>query len=73
MKGNIRDYASILQLVVLSNLEVINAEMIHQGISQQERLDALNKTAIRQLEILCNDNNIKRIKSSKNNKNVIYK
>lgn len=69
-KGNIRDYTSILQLVVLSNLEVINAEMIHQGISQQERLDALNKTAIRQLEILCNDNNIKKIES---NKNMVYK
>ncbi len=72
-KGNIRDYTSILQLVVLSNLEVINAEMIHQGISQQKRLDVLNKTAIRQLEILCNDNNIKRIEDNENNQNVIYK
>jgi len=60
IKGNIRDYANILQLVVLSNLKVINAKLIHQGINQQERLDILNKTAIRQLEILWNDNNITR-------------
>lgn len=72
-KGNIRDYTSILQLVVLSNLEVINAEMIRQGISQQERLDVLNKTAIRQLEILWNDNNLKKIENNKNNQKMIYK
>lgn len=72
-KGNIRDYTSILQLVVLSNLEVINAEMIRQGISQQERLDVLNKTAIRQLEILWNDNNLKKIENNKNNEKMIYK
>lgn len=68
IKGNMRDYANILQLVVLSNLEVINAEMILQEIKQQERLDILNKTAIRQLEILWNDNNIKKLESSKNKK-----
>ena len=45
-KGNIRDYATIEQLVVLSNLESINAVLIHQGLKQSERLEQLNKTAI---------------------------
>lgn len=44
--GNIRDYAGLEQLVVLSNLESINALLIKQGLSQRERLIQLNKTAI---------------------------
>lgn len=57
-KGNIRDYTDILHLVVLSNLEVLNSEMIHNGISQKDRLSKLNQIAIQQLTILYNDNNI---------------
>ena len=58
LKGNIRDYADILHLVVLSNLEVLNANMIDSKINQRERLEKLNKTAKRELEILINDKNI---------------
>lgn len=61
LSGNIRDYTDILHLVVLSNLEVLNSEMIEEGIQQNKRLEKLNKTAIKQLSILYNDNNIEKI------------
>jgi hypothetical protein len=48
--GNIRDYASLNQLLVLANMESYNAILIEQGKSQPERLQLLNKLAIRQLE-----------------------
>lgn len=57
-EGNIRDYTDILHLVVLSNLEVLNASMIENNISQKDRLEQLNKTARRQINILVNDGNI---------------
>ncbi|KPQ15231.1 MAG: KilA-N domain [Algoriphagus marincola HL-49] len=50
--GNIRDYASIEQLVVLSNMESTNALLIHQGLSQPERLLQLNQMAIAQMKSL---------------------
>ena len=56
--GNIRDYTDILHLVVLSNLEVLNANMIENNISQKDRLEKLNSTAKKQLQILINDKNI---------------
>jgi len=52
--GNIRDMSTIEQLVVLSNLESINAMLIHQGLSQQERLIQLNQMAITQMKSLLN-------------------
>lgn len=58
LKGNIRDYADVLHLVVLSNLEVINANMIDENIKQSERLIKLNDVAKKELELLINDNNI---------------
>jgi len=58
LNGNIRDYADILHLVVLSNLEVLNADMIENNVCQKERLEKLNITARKQLEILINDKNI---------------
>lgn len=58
LKGNIRDYTDTLHLIVLSNLEVLNAAMIENNIPQSERLDKLNLTAIRQLNILIENNNI---------------
>ena len=58
LEGNIRDYTDILHLVVLSNLEVLNASMIENNISQKDRLEQLNKTARRQINILANDGNI---------------
>ena len=58
LKGNIRDYTDILHLVVLSNLEVLNANMIENNIPQRKRLEKLNNTAKNELEILINDRNI---------------
>ncbi len=53
-EGNIRDAATIDQLVVLSNMESINAVLIHQGLPQNERLMQLNKIAITQMKSLVN-------------------
>jgi hypothetical protein len=61
-EGNVRDFATIEQLVVLSNIESINAVLIHQGLSQSERLKQLNKTAIQQMKSLVNNLNIKKLK-----------
>ena len=55
-KGNIRDYASVEQLLVLANLESYNAILIEQKFSQVERIVLLNKTARKQLETLINAN-----------------
>ncbi len=52
LKGNIRDYATINQLICLSNMENINAVLINKGVSQKERLIELNQIAIRQMLIL---------------------
>jgi hypothetical protein len=52
LKGNVRDYAGINELICLSNLENINAVLINDGISQRERLIKLNKIAIQQMKIL---------------------
>jgi hypothetical protein len=60
--GNIRDEATIEQLVVLSNLESINAVLIHQGKAQQERVLQLNTIAITQMRSLLNSKQIKNLK-----------
>lgn len=52
LKGNIRDYASINELICLSNLENINALFINEGVDQSDRLVRLNKLAIQQMIIL---------------------
>jgi hypothetical protein len=59
--GNIRDYASLEQLVVLSNLESINALLIQQEIPQKERLVQLNKVAISQMQSLIQKKGIKKL------------
>lgn len=51
-KGNMRDYATVNQLIYLSNLENLNAVFINEGILQSERLRRLNQIAIRQMSIL---------------------
>lgn len=51
LKGNIRDYASINELICLSNMENLNAVFIEQGIPQSERLMKLNQIAIHQMSI----------------------
>jgi len=61
-EGNIRDHASIEQLVVLSNMESINAVLIHQGLSQPERLTQLNQIAITQMKSLVANKQIKKLK-----------
>ena len=60
--GNIRDYATLEQLVVLSNMESINALLIQQGLSQSQRLIHLNKTAITQMKSLLENKTIKNLK-----------
>ncbi len=57
LKGNIRDYATINELICLSNLENINAVFIEQGLAQSERLMKLNRIAIHQMSVLENWNN----------------
>lgn len=52
LKGNIRDYATINELICLSNMENLNALFINEGIAQQERLLKLNQIAIHQMQIL---------------------
>ena len=54
LKGNIRDYASINQLICLSNMENLNAVFINEGLAQSERLEKLNKIAIQQMKVLEN-------------------
>ena len=60
--GNMRDDATLEQLVVLSNLESINAVLIRQGLSQSERLTQLNQIAITQMTSLVNNANLKKLK-----------
>ncbi|MDE5610282.1 MAG: KilA-N domain-containing protein [Bacteroidales bacterium] len=55
LKGNIRDYASINELICLSNMENLNAVFIEQGLSQSDRLIKLNKIAIQQMNVLENN------------------
>ena len=54
LKGNIRDYATINQLICLSNMENLNAVFINDGMPQSERLEKLNKIAIQQMTVLEN-------------------
>ncbi|WP_425429506.1 KilA-N domain-containing protein [Desulfoscipio geothermicus] len=65
--GNIRDYATLNQLLVLANMESYNAILIEQGKSQPERLQLLNKLAIRQLEAIreINTDTIKKLEGKK--------
>ncbi len=60
-KGNIRDFANVSQLVCLANLENLNAHFIQEGLSQPERLQALNRTAIHQMALLVDDRSIKKL------------
>ena len=60
-KGNIRDTATIEQLVVLSNLESINSVLIKQGLSQSDRLERLNQIAISQMKSLLENPTVKKL------------
>jgi hypothetical protein len=61
LKGNIRDYANVSQLVCLANLENINAVFINEGLLQTDRLVKLNQIAISQMQILLADNSLNRL------------
>ena len=54
LDGNIRDYATINELICLANLENLNSVFINEGLKQSERLEKLNKIAISQMQILNN-------------------
>ena len=56
LEGNVRDHAGIEQLLVLANMEGMNAEFIHMGLAQGERLKRLNQIAIRQMQVLTSTN-----------------
>ena len=62
-KGNIRDYATIEQLIVMVNLENMNANLIESGVQQQQRLIELNKIARKQLETFLNNNTVKKLEN----------
>ena len=62
LKGNIRDYATINELICLSNMENINAVFINEGIPQGERLVKLNQIAIQQMQVLEENSNRKMLK-----------
>ncbi|WP_425808218.1 KilA-N domain-containing protein [Desulfitobacterium sp. Sab5] len=61
LDGNVRDNASLQQLIVMANLESLNAEFIKQGLSQRERLIKLNTIAIEQLRSLLDNPSVKKL------------
>lgn len=67
--GNIRDYTDLLHLVILNNLENLNAELIKMNISQSERLVRLNNTARKQIELLQNSKAFKNLEYIENKVN----
>lgn len=63
--GNLREHATVTQLLVLANIEAMNAEFIRMGLSQSERLKKLNLAAISQLNSLMSSNTIQRLELEK--------
>ncbi|MBF0388010.1 MAG: KilA-N domain-containing protein [Candidatus Omnitrophica bacterium] len=68
LEGNMREYATVEQLLVLANIEGMNAEFIHMGLAQGERLKRLNQIAIRQMQALAAHTSVKQIALSKDEK-----
>ena len=62
LEGNMREFATVIQLLVLANIEGMNAELIHMGLSQGERLKRLNEISIRQMKVLTSASVIKQLK-----------
>jgi len=60
-EGNIRDYATLEQLVVLTNLKSLNAVLISNGLSQSERLRQLNRIAISQMKSLLGNSSLNKL------------
>jgi hypothetical protein len=65
LEGNMRDYATIEQLLVLANIEGMNAEFIHMGLLHGQRLQRLNQIAIRQMQTLAQAGNLRRLEPPK--------
>ena len=63
LDGNIRDYATQEQLLILSNLESLNSQFIKDGLSKEERLTKLNETAITQMKSLIGNSSIKKLEN----------
>lgn len=63
-KGSICDHASLEQLIILANLESINALLIRNGLTQQDRLLQLNQTAIQQMKSLLRNPSLKQLKEN---------
>jgi hypothetical protein len=61
LDGNMRDHATIEQLLVLANIEGMNAEFVHMGLPQSDRLKRLNQIAIRQMQTLATSNALRQI------------
>lgn len=61
-KKNIRDYASIEELLVLSNLEFLNSRLVEQWLKQQERFEILSKEAHKQLKNILKNKSVKKLK-----------
>ena len=71
--GNIRDYADLFHLVILNNLQSVNASMIEENISQKERLEKLNNMAKHQMKLLSENKNIKELEClEENNKSKMF-
>jgi hypothetical protein len=68
LEGNMREYATVEQLLVLANIEGMNAEFIHMGLPQGERLKRLNQIAIRQMQILTAHTAVRQLGPSKEEK-----
>ena len=68
LDGNMRDHATIEQLLVLANIEGMNAEFIHMALPQSARLKRLNQIAIRQMQTLATSNSLRQIESPKGSK-----
>lgn len=69
-EGNIRDHADVIQLVVLANLENLNAEFIRQGLSPEMRLERLNEIAIMQIGALVGNRSVRRLENLDNKKGL---
>ncbi len=68
LEGNMREYATIEQLLVLANIEGMNAEFIHMDLPQGERLKRLNQIAIRQMQTLTTANHLRQLEPPKSGK-----
>jgi len=71
LTGNIRDYVDVYQLVILANIENLNAEYIKMELSQSERLLKLNESSITQMQSLIGNSNVKKLASALDKKRSI--